>query len=108
VRGARLQARKQIARSLYRHALVIEAQPIKSAQLLPRSGAAWPAVIALRHDDAMAGMGGCDGGVDHKNAAMARRNLAHDADEKVLVLAVDCCNEGPPPPPGPPTGLLPA
>src|SRR5215831_15813524 len=87
--GLRLQARDEIARSLHRQALMIEAQPVKAAQLLTRSGAAWSAMIALRHDDAVPGMGGCDRGIDRKNAAVARRDLAHHAHEKILVLAVD-------------------
>src|SRR5215468_9914132 len=58
--GLRLQARDEIARSLHRQALMIEAQPVKAAQLLTRSGAARSAVIALRHDDAVARMGGGD------------------------------------------------
>ena len=69
--GLRLQARDEIARSLHRQALMIEAQPIKPAQLATRSGAAR------------------DRGIDRKNAAMARRDLAYDADKKILVLAVD-------------------
>src|SRR5262245_7149900 len=68
---------------------MIEAQAVKPAQLPTCSGAARSAVIALRHDDAVASMGGCDRGIDGKNAAMARGDLAHDADEKILVLAVD-------------------
>src|SRR5262245_38218819 len=87
--GLRLQARDEIARSLHGQALMIKAQPVKPAQLATRSGVARSAVIALRHDDAVAGMGGCDRGIDRKNAAMARSDLAHDADEKILVLAVD-------------------
>src|SRR5262249_56434497 len=87
--GLRLQARDEIARSLHGQALMIEAQTVKPAQLPTCSGAARSAVIALRHDDAVASMGGCDRGIDGKNAAMARGDLAHDADEKILVLAVD-------------------
>src|SRR6516225_4639784 len=87
--GLRLQACDEIARSLHSQALMIEAQPVKPAQLATRSGAARSAVIALWHDDAVAGMGGCDRGIDGEDAAMARGDLAHDADEKILVLAVD-------------------
>ena len=68
---------------------MIKAQPVKAAQLLTRSGAARSAVIALRHDDAVPGMGGGDRGIDGENATMARRDLAHDADEKIRVLAVN-------------------
>src|SRR5260370_15235411 len=85
--GVRLQARDEIARSLHRQALMIKAQPVKAAQLLTRSGAARSAVIALRHDDAVPGMGGGDRAVDGENATMARRNLTHDADEKTPDLA---------------------
>src|SRR5258708_26012371 len=87
--GLRLQARDEIARSLHRQALMIKAQPVKAAQLLTRSGAARSAVIALRHDDAVPGMGGGDRGIDGENATMARRNLTHHADEKIPVLAVN-------------------
>ena len=91
--GLRLQACDEIARSLHGQALMIEAQPVKPAQLLTRSGAARSAVIALRHDDAVPGMGGGDRGIDGENATMARRDLAHDADEKIRVLAVDRSNQ---------------
>src|SRR5262249_39494152 len=87
--GLRMKACNEIARSLHGQALVIEAQPVKPAELLPRSGTAGSAVIALGHDDAVPGMGGCDRGIDGENAAMARPDLAHYADEKILVLAVD-------------------
>src|SRR5262249_56469622 len=87
--GLRLQACDEIARSLHGQALMIEAQPVKPAQLATRSGAARAALIALRHDDAVAGMGGCDRGIDRKNAAMAWGDRAHDADREILILAVD-------------------
>src|SRR5262249_44607506 len=85
-RGACLQAGDEIARSLHRQALVIEAKPMEPAQLLPRSGAPRAAVIALRHDDAVAGMDRGDRGVDGKDAAVARGDLGDHADEKILVL----------------------
>src|SRR5215831_7559090 len=72
---------------------MIKAQAVKPAQLLPRSGSARTAVIALGHDDAVAGMRGCDPGIDGQNAAVARCDLAHHASEKVLVLAIDRCDE---------------
>src|SRR5260370_34329197 len=85
--GLRLQARYEIARSLHRQALMIKAQPVNAAQLLTRSGAARSAVIALRHHDAVPGMGCGDRRIDGENATMARRNLTHDADEQIRVLA---------------------
>src|SRR5262245_15882677 len=91
--GLRLQARDEIARSLHRQALMIKAQPVNAAQLLTRSGAARSAVIALRHDDAVARMGGGDRGSDGENATMAGRTHPHDADEKIRVLAVDRSNQ---------------
>src|SRR5216683_5237153 len=84
-----LQARQEIARALHRQALVIEAQAVQPAQLLAGAGAAGAAVIALRHHDAVAGMGARDRGIDGENAPVARPDLADHADEKILVLAVD-------------------
>src|SRR5262249_37062912 len=104
--GLRLQARDKIARALHRQALVIKAQPVKAAQLLTGSGAARAAVIALRHDDAVPGMGGGDRGIDRENATMARRDLAHDALEKILVLAVDRSDQRAPSARDQPGGIL--
>ena len=84
----RLQARQQIARALHRQALVIEAKP-QPAELPARPGAAGSAVIALRHDDAMAGMRGRNRGIDGEDASMAGADLAHHPHQKVLVLGVD-------------------
>src|SRR5215467_7763598 len=83
-RGACLQAGDEIARSLHRQALVIKAKPVEPAQLLPRSGAPRAAVIALRHDDAVAGVSRGDRGIDGKDATVARRDLAHHAEEKIF------------------------
>src|SRR6478735_4293076 len=55
--GLCLQAGEEIARSLDRQALVVEAQAKEAAQLLARPRAARATVIALRHDNAMPGMG---------------------------------------------------
>src|SRR5262249_49122218 len=104
--GLRLQACDEIARSLPGQALMIEAHPVKPAQLLPSSSAARSAVIALGHDDAVPGMGGRDRGIDGENAAMARSNVAHDADEKILVLAVDRSDQRASSAPDPPGGIL--
>src|SRR5262249_18293021 len=73
----------------HRQALVIEAQTVQAAELLASAGAAGTAVIALRHHDAVAGMGSRDRGIDREDAAVARPDLGHHADEKILVLAVD-------------------
>src|SRR5215468_712073 len=88
-RGLRLQAREQLRRSLHRQALVIEAQAVEAAQLLAGAGAAGAAVIALRHDDAVAGVRARDRGIDREDAPMARPDRAHHAGEEILVLAVD-------------------
>src|SRR5262249_56577849 len=101
-----LQTRDEIARSPNRQALMIKAQPIKAAQLLTRSGAARAAMIALRHDDAVPGMSGGDRGINGENATMARRDLAHDAHEKILVLAVDRSDQRAPCPRDQPAGIL--
>src|SRR5262249_7352461 len=58
IRRARLQAGKKIGRALHREALVIEAQAVEPAEFLAIAGAAGTAVVALRHDDAVAGMCG--------------------------------------------------
>src|SRR6266516_8198837 len=59
-----LKARKQLARSLHGEALMVKTQAKKAAQLLPRSGPARSAVIALRHHDPMPGMRRRDGRID--------------------------------------------
>src|SRR5215472_12606617 len=87
--GLRLQAREQVARALHRQALMIEAQAVEPAQLLAGAGAAGAAVIALRHDDAMPGMGAGNRRIDREDAAVARADLAHHAREKTAVLAID-------------------
>src|SRR5262245_6832140 len=88
-RGLRLQAREQVGRSLHRQALVIEAQAVEAAQLLAGASAAGAAVIALRHDDAVAGVRARDRGIDREDAPVARPDRAHHAGEEILVLAVD-------------------
>src|SRR6266404_4195679 len=92
-RGRCLKARKQLARSLHGEALMVETQAKKAPQLLPGSGAAWAAVIALRHHDPVPGMPRRNRGVDGKNAAVAGRDLVHHAREKILVLAVHRCDQ---------------
>ena len=92
--GLGLQAREQIARSLHRQALVIKAQAVQTAQLLARPCAARTAVIALRHDDAVSGMGARDGRVDHEQPSMAWPDCAHHAGEKRQVFAVDRSDQG--------------
>src|SRR6185436_14034249 len=82
------------ARALDRQALVVEAQTIQTAQLLARPCAARTAVIALRHDDAVPGMGARDRRVDHEQPSMAWPDCAHHAGEKCLVFAVDRSDQG--------------
>src|SRR3954469_13912169 len=92
--GYCLQAGEEIARTLDRQALVVEAQTIQTAQLLARPCAARTAVIALRHDDAVPGMGARDRRVDHEQPSMAWPDCAHHAGEKRLVFAVDRSDQG--------------
>src|SRR5262245_41188940 len=71
IRRARRQAGKQIGRALHGEPLMIEAQAVEPAELLAIAGAAGAAVIALRHDDAVAGMCGRNCGIDHEQPAVA-------------------------------------
>src|SRR5262245_3403052 len=93
VRGGCLKGREQLVRSLHGEPLMVKTQAKKAAQLLPRSGAAWAAMIALRHHDPVPGMRRRDRWIDGKNAAVARRDLAYHAREKILVLAIDRCDQ---------------
>ena len=61
-----LHGRHEIARSLHREPLVVEAHAVEAAQLFAVAGAARPAVIALRHDDAVAGVGRGNRGIDQE------------------------------------------
>src|SRR5712691_5387098 len=78
-----LQAGEQIARSLHRQPLVIEAQAVEPTELLAGAGTAGSAVIALGHDDAMTGMRAGDRRIDRQDPPVARRDLADDAAEQV-------------------------
>ena len=55
--GFDLQVVQEIRRTLHCHALMIEPQPLEAAQLGAIAGAARPAVMTLRHDDAVPGVG---------------------------------------------------
>jgi hypothetical protein len=55
--GFDLQVVEEIGRTLHCNALMIEPQPIEAAQLGTIAGAAGPAVMTVRHDDAMPGVG---------------------------------------------------
>jgi hypothetical protein len=55
--GFDLQVAQEIGRTLHRHALMIEPQPIEAAQLSAIAGAAGPAVMTLRHDNAVPSVG---------------------------------------------------
>src|SRR5262249_8653777 len=92
-RGRCLKAREQLARSLHGEPLMVEAQAKKAAQLLPCSGPAPSAVIALRHHDAVPGMRRRNCGIDGKNATMARRDFAYHAREKIFILPIDRCDQ---------------
>ena len=76
-RRLRLEGAEQIAGTLHRNALVIEAKAIKPAQLLARPGAAGTTVIALWHDNAVPGVGGRNSRIDSEDAAVARAELGH-------------------------------
>jgi hypothetical protein len=54
--GFVLQVVQEIGRTLHRNAL-IEPQPIETAQLGAIAGTAGPAVMTLRHDDAVPSVG---------------------------------------------------
>ena len=75
---------QQLGRALHCQALVIEAQAIESAELLAGAGAAGAAVIALRHDDAVAGMRAGDRRIDHQQAPVAGADAAHHPRQEVL------------------------
>ena len=70
-----LQARQQVIRPLHRQPLVIDALTVQSAQLFAVAGPPRPAVIALRHHDAVAAVGRSDCGIDQEQPAMARPDL---------------------------------
>jgi hypothetical protein len=55
--GFDLQVVQEIGRTLHRHALMIEPQPMEAAQLGAIAGAAGPAAMTLWHDDAVPGVG---------------------------------------------------
>ena len=55
--GFDLQVVQQIGRTLHCHALMVQSQPIEATQLGAIAGAARPAVMTLRHDDAVPGVG---------------------------------------------------
>ena len=60
---------------------------LMQAEFLAVAGAARAAVIALRHDNAMAGMGCRNRRIDDENAAVARLDVGNDARKKSGILA---------------------
>src|SRR5271157_6527116 len=88
-RSLRLQARQKIARALHSKALVIEAKPVGAAELLSRPGTARSTVIALRHDNAVAGMRARNRRIDRKDASVAGTELAHHAQQELLIVGID-------------------
>src|SRR5262245_61389803 len=88
-RRLRLQARQELGRTLHRQPLWIQAQPIEAAQFLASARTAGAAMVALGHDDAMAGMRRGDRCIDHEQAAMARADAGNHPRQEILVLAVD-------------------
>src|SRR5207302_10120866 len=77
---------------------MIEAQAVESAQLLSRPGPAGPAVIALRHDNAVPAVRGRDGRIDSEDAAVAGTDLAHHPQQEILVVTVDGSDQRAPSP----------
>src|SRR3954471_4507114 len=59
------------ARALHGNALMIEPQAAQAAELGAVAGAAWPAMQAVGHDDAVTGLRFADRGIDQQQAAMA-------------------------------------
>ena len=65
---------------------MIEPQAVQAAEFGTVAGAAGPAVMALRHDDAVAGMGVGNRGLDRQDAAMRCAEFDHGARQKVAIL----------------------
>ena len=68
---------------------MVEMQAVQAAELGAVAGAAGAAVMALRHDDAVAGMGVGDRRLDRQHAAVRGAERGNRARQEIAVLAVD-------------------
>src|SRR3974390_2231416 len=80
-------------RALHCNALVIKPQTIEASELLAVSGAAWSAVMALRHDNTVAAVSVDDRCINGQYASIRGSKLDHRACQKIGVVSEYRCNQ---------------